>query len=250
MARGDCWDAFDLAPRVAKQLGHAVETGTCFGLRSAIADVLDTCIGSDEVLLTQVDLSHAGGTVVAAGCDVRVDDALTEELARTGPSHPVVRSYLLAGDDGTPRRASQVSEDRAWNRHLLASPAFVQHGGRHQLSIVATLTPPVGRGWVLLREHEDFSDRDVAIAHQLLPVLTVIDRMCGPIRVDTPCLTARQLQVMHLLAQGMTARRIAGQMGISERTVNKHLEGIYRRLHVADRVEALLTARHQGLIPG
>lgn len=132
MARGDCWDAFDLAPRVAKQLGHAVETGTCFGLRSAIADVLDSCIGSDEVLLTQVDLSAAGGTVVAAGSDVRVDDALTEELARTGPSHPVVRNYLLAGDDSRPRRASQVSEDEAWHRHLLASPAFVEHVERRK----------------------------------------------------------------------------------------------------------------------
>lgn len=61
-------------------------------------------------------------------------------------------------------------------------------------------------------------------------------------------LTARQLAVLALLADGLTAAAICRRLGISERTVHKHLEHLYARLRVGDRLSAVLRAREHGLL--
>jgi DNA-binding CsgD family transcriptional regulator len=61
-------------------------------------------------------------------------------------------------------------------------------------------------------------------------------------------LSARQLAVLGLLAAGLTSAAIGRRLGISERTVHKHLEHLYARLGVSDRVSAVLRARDAGLL--
>ncbi len=51
-------------------------------------------------------------------------------------------------------------------------------------------------------------------------------------------LTKRQTEILHLIATGQTDGEIAGVLGISRRTVEKHLEHIYQALGVSNRVEA------------
>jgi DNA-binding NarL/FixJ family response regulator len=63
-----------------------------------------------------------------------------------------------------------------------------------------------------------------------------------------PELTERQLEVLTLLGAGMKAQAIAHRLGLSPRTVGKHLERIYRRLGAGDRLTAVLRAQHRGLI--
>lgn len=72
-----------------------------------------------------------------------------------------------------------------------------------------------------------------------LPVEPRPDR-CGLIaRGDhAEGLTERQLQVLGLIAIGMTNAEIASQLGLSERTARKHVEDILRRLSVPNRVAA------------
>ena len=53
-------------------------------------------------------------------------------------------------------------------------------------------------------------------------------------------LTARERVVLTLLSEGMTAVAIAHRLGISPRTVHKHLENIYVKLGVSDRLSAVL----------
>lgn len=65
-------------------------------------------------------------------------------------------------------------------------------------------------------------------------------------RFDT--LTARELDVLHLLARGMRNKEIARRLSVSERTVNFHLANIYQKLNVSGRTEALSKALEQGLI--
>ncbi|MBV9231686.1 MAG: response regulator transcription factor [Chloroflexi bacterium] len=67
----------------------------------------------------------------------------------------------------------------------------------------------------------------------------------GP-RYDT--LTARELEVLRLLARGLRNKEIAAQLYVSERTVNFHLANIYQKLNVSGRTEALSKALEQGLI--
>ncbi|MBX3736813.1 MAG: response regulator transcription factor [Candidatus Didemnitutus sp.] len=54
-----------------------------------------------------------------------------------------------------------------------------------------------------------------------------------------PVLTPRERDVLAQLATGATYRRIGGQLGISEDTVRAHIRGIYRKLRVRTRDEAI-----------
>jgi DNA-binding CsgD family transcriptional regulator len=61
-------------------------------------------------------------------------------------------------------------------------------------------------------------------------------------------LTRRELDVLEWLAAGLTAVAIAHRLSISVRTVHKHLERVYEKLGVTDRLAAVLVARQTGLI--
>ena len=56
------------------------------------------------------------------------------------------------------------------------------------------------------------------------------------------------MAVLILLSQGLTAEGLARRLNISPRTVGKHLEHIYRKLDVSDRLMAVQSARELGLL--
>ena len=61
-------------------------------------------------------------------------------------------------------------------------------------------------------------------------------------------LTPRQVVVLSMVAQGLTARAVGHRLGISGRTVERHLENIYARLGVTDRVTAVRLATLAGVL--
>lgn len=60
--------------------------------------------------------------------------------------------------------------------------------------------------------------------------------------------TPREREILELLGRGLSARRIASRLGISERTVNTHVGHIYRRLGVNNRVDAIREGMRLGLV--
>jgi NarL family two-component system response regulator LiaR len=60
-------------------------------------------------------------------------------------------------------------------------------------------------------------------------------------------LTAREVEVLRLVAQGLTNQEIANQLVISERTVRNHVSSILDKLHLANRTQAALYALREGL---
>ena len=70
--------------------------------------------------------------------------------------------------------------------------------------------------------------------------------------VPTPRLTERELEVLRLVAQGMSNREIAGELYISENTVKNHVRNILEKLHLHTRMEAVMYAVREKLldIPG
>lgn len=61
-------------------------------------------------------------------------------------------------------------------------------------------------------------------------------------------LTNRELEVLKWVVAGKTNQEIGATLGISEKTVEKHLESIFKKLGVASRVEAAVLAVKQGLV--
>ncbi len=60
-------------------------------------------------------------------------------------------------------------------------------------------------------------------------------------------LTAREVEVLGLIARGLTNRQIADQLVISEATVRTHVGNILGKLHLATRTQAALYALREGL---
>ena len=61
-------------------------------------------------------------------------------------------------------------------------------------------------------------------------------------------LSAREQEVLSLLASGKSNKEIASALHITEATVKCHVSAILLRLHVGDRTEAVVTALHRGLV--
>lgn len=76
------------------------------------------------------------------------------------------------------------------------------------------------------------------------PISEEIDRQRDPGSI----LTDREVEVLTLAAEGLTARQIGEQLGLRERTVTTHLGRIYSKLGVSTRIAAISLANKSGLI--
>jgi len=65
--------------------------------------------------------------------------------------------------------------------------------------------------------------------------------------VPAPRLTDRELDVLRLVAQGLTNREVAEQLYIAENTVKNHVRNILEKLHLHSRMEAVLYAVREKL---
>lgn len=61
-------------------------------------------------------------------------------------------------------------------------------------------------------------------------------------------LTAREREVLILIAKGLNRAEIGAQLGIGSPTVATHISGVYRKLDISSRAEATLEAVRMGLI--
>jgi DNA-binding CsgD family transcriptional regulator len=62
-------------------------------------------------------------------------------------------------------------------------------------------------------------------------------------------LTAREVEVLRLLARGLSNKEIAGRLVISPKTVSNHVEHIYTKIDASSRATASLFAMQHGLLP-
>ena len=75
-----------------------------------------------------------------------------------------------------------------------------------------------------------------------------VDRPTRPTDDSTEPLTAREIQVLELLAEGLPNKAIAGRLGISDQTVKFHVAAISGKLGAANRTDAVRRAVRRGLI--
>ncbi len=65
---------------------------------------------------------------------------------------------------------------------------------------------------------------------------------------EHPALTARELEILRLTAEGRSAPDIAEALGLSTATVKTHLQHTYAKLGVSERAAAVATAMRRGLL--
>jgi DNA-binding NarL/FixJ family response regulator len=70
-----------------------------------------------------------------------------------------------------------------------------------------------------------------------------------PRRREGPAgLTPREVEVLKLLAQGLSNKEIAARLVISPKTAGNHIEHIYSKIDASSRATASLFAMHHGLL--
>ena len=184
----------------------------------AAGDVQAARIGADELTTLAGDLDAAALNAVAA------------------QAHGVV---LLADDD--PRAALTILR-RAWT-------AWQEVEAVHDAARVRVL---IGLASRTLGD-EDAADMEFDAARWVFqqlharPDITRVDGFRRAARPETVGrLSAREIQVLRLVAAGKTNRQIASDLFISERTVERHLSNIFNKLSLSSRAAATAYAyEHQ-----
>jgi DNA-binding NarL/FixJ family response regulator len=91
-----------------------------------------------------------------------------------------------------------------------------------------------------------------AVAGQMSIDPAVAMALASALRAPKPAvdsLTAREREVVLLIADGETNRQIAARLGVSERTARTHVSNILTKLGLASRTQAAMWAVNHGLVP-
>ncbi|MET9023680.1 helix-turn-helix transcriptional regulator [Actinopolymorpha sp. NPDC004070] len=175
--------------------------------------------------------------------------------------HPLINWFAVTQDLSATSigRVPQNAESRRVLSFLRAE--LLDDDFEQQISIPYRISRAATyRTFVIAKSGPDFSDDDVSLARRIQPLLCLLARQanvldeCAAGQPDvSPTamsvgLTGRQLAVLQLLAEGLTAEAIARRLAISPRTVHVHLDHLYRKLGVRDRLKAVLVARDLGLV--
>lgn len=91
---------------------------------------------------------------------------------------------------------------------------------------------------------------DGALLREALATPGAADSLPGSARdrADDLSVTTRELDVLRLVADGLTNKEIAGRLEIADDTVKKHVQNILWKLRVADRTQAAIVAYRAGLL--
>jgi DNA-binding NarL/FixJ family response regulator len=168
------------------------------------------------------------------------------------PEHPLLHHYQTTGDLAA-RRISDVASDRQFRSTGLYADFYRPARVDHQL-VVSVPAPQHGMISVALNRHRrDFSDQQRELLDLLSPHLRQAAAIAALLNQPVPgtprdadgkpLLTPRQTRILQLVAAGSSDRDVARALGVSIRTVQTHLQHIYRTLGVRSRTEALAHVR-------
>jgi two-component system NarL family response regulator len=87
--------------------------------------------------------------------------------------------------------------------------------------------------------------RKVHAGETCIPAELVTKLVAG---ISSDDLTDRELEVLQLVARGMSNKEVATHLAISEATVKTHLRGTFAKLRVLSRTEAIAVASRRGLV--
>ena len=104
------------------------------------------------------------------------------------------------------------------------------------------------QGWAdIVVEHDTLADARLDRAAADAIVLATPAEQAGE-DGDVETLTAREVQVLELLAEGLPNKAIAARLGISDQTVKFHVASLSGKLGAANRTDAVRRAVRRGLI--
>ncbi|HEY1004802.1 MAG TPA: helix-turn-helix transcriptional regulator [Streptosporangiaceae bacterium] len=223
------------------------------GFAELVLPGLDRLVGSD--VLTYNEVGAAAQVRYAdypAGALDRATQAIFEAHVH---EHPLISHYRATGS-GEAIKITDFLSQRQFHQLGLYAEFYRHIPVEHQIAI--SMLGPDGEviGIALNRERTDFTETDRAVLGLLRgPLMAALlrarnrQRAHSALSTTAPAslaaLTDREMQVLELVALGGTNAAIARALGVSPRTIAKHLEHIYRKLGVASRAAAAVQSAAQ-----
>jgi DNA-binding NarL/FixJ family response regulator len=165
-----------------------------------------------DVVLMDIRMPEMDGLEATRNILTELPDAPRVIILTTFDLDQYVYSALTAGASGF--LLKDVTPE-----HLVAAVRLVRSGD-------ALLAPTITRRLV-----ERFAQRDTEPLHR-----------------DLAALTPRELEVLRMLAQGLSNAELAAQLFLAEATVKTHVARILAKLGLRDRVQAVVVAYRSGLV--
>ena len=211
----------------------------CEGVQGSVVDaqdVLDALAGlirCDVIFWNAFELfpRFHEQSLVSGRRGREVERAPEEAWLRHLHQHPI-----MSGRFGPVVAISDVLTFCQFRNTWLWSEAFRPEGLRYELGLELSHGTDAMNAVVFSREPgRDFNERDHDVLRVMRPHVDVALRRA---MTRTLHLTRREIEVLRLVADGLSNRQIARRLEISEATVGKHLEHVYARTDVRNRVQA------------
>ena len=218
-------------------------------LRAGILEALARAVPAKWVSLNEI-----GPERVVAVSAPNLDERWLVLFNELGHENPLYQRWVRT-QDGRAYRFSDVISPEQLEATRLYQEVYVPLGVRHQ---IAFTLPDIGEQSVaiaLSRGDRDFSDGERDLLNRARPFIiqayrnasaysVLSSRSAGALEAALveSGLTQREAEVLRLIAFGGSNRDIAARLGVSDRTVQKHLENSFRKLGVNTRSAAAARA--------
>jgi DNA-binding CsgD family transcriptional regulator len=155
----------------------------------------------------------------------------------------------VSGDQRTITTISDFYTQREYHQTGMYADALGPQGIEREAMLCLSAPPGHSRRLLFIRgAGPDFDERDRLLLALLRPHLNELYQELQRRRRTAPALTARQQQLLQLVARGYSNSDIARELVVSTATVRKHMENIFQRLHVTSRTAAASAAFPPGLL--
>lgn len=221
-------------------------------LRHGLLDALHRALPSEYVSLNDIG---PGPREVVALMKPDATPELLEAWVRNAQENPLLRYYQRT-QDGRAMRFSDVCTTEHLHALALYREVYEPMGVEHQMAFTLPAGPRRVLAIALSRSGENYSDAERDLADRARPFLIQAylnaiafqgARAAAGSSPDATLLlesllaaglTQREAQSLRLVALGRSNHHVAEALGISHRTVGKHLERGFRKLGVSDRSSA------------
>jgi NarL family two-component system response regulator LiaR len=213
---------------------------------------------SDPITVMIVDdhemVRHGASGYLEAQLDIEVvaEAESGEEavrLAREHVPHVVLMDLVMPGMDGV--EATRKVKDVSPRSQIIVLTSY--HQDEHifpalQAGAISYLLKDVKAGELV--EAIRRAAQGEATLHPRVAARVIQAFRGGDLDQSSPftTLTERELDVIKLIARGLTNHKIAEELVISEGTVKGHVSNILSKLHLADRTQAAVYAWQEGIV--
>ena len=222
-------------------------------------ELLDRHVGADT--LTVSDMRLQPGADAQADVTIRGADPMSPWEMQLWPGLMATHPYLptLVSGPMEASRVTDVVDFASFERSDLYQLLLQPRGSRYQAALLLTRSPESMLLLSLWRERRDFTDAEMTALEAFRSVLAAAVTFARAIEAAQEAagllvggagsvpgsLTERQRQVAGLVEAGLSNDQIARRLGITTRTVRKHVEDLFDRTGSRSRTQVALWWRHQ-----